>query len=146
MRRWAKRIATRRIAWTDQRIRVRSDEPWSLFLGAAGCSRGGAPRPSGRRPASPARHADASHARSGSRCEPAPARFWRSRTLGFGGLERSVLAVSNARFWRSRTLGFGGLERILDGPAPPLDAHKCLDRCPGRAPSREEGELPVGQA
>src|SRR4029453_18705651 len=43
-------------------------------------------------------------------------------------------------------LRLGGLERILNRPAPPLDAHKCLDRCPGRAPGREKGELPLGQA
>ena len=80
MRRWARRIATRRISWTDQRIRARADEASSLFLGAARCSRVGAPRPSWRRRAGRARHADASRARTGSRCAPAPARFWRSRT------------------------------------------------------------------
>src|SRR3954447_26638772 len=42
-----------------------------------------------------------------------------------------VLVVSKSQ------LRLGGLERVLDRPAPPLNAHKCLDRCPGRAPGRE---------
>ena len=50
------------------------------------------------------------------------------------------LVVSKPEF------GLGGLERVLDRPAPPLDAHQCLDRGPGRAPGREEREFPVGQA
>src|SRR3954454_10044571 len=35
---------------------------------------------------------------------------------------------------RKSQLRLGGLERVLKLPAPPLNAHKYLERCPGRAP------------
>src|SRR5215218_4657916 len=40
----------------------------------------------------------------------------------------------------------GGLERILNRPAPPLDRYQRRNGCAGRAPGREEGELPIRQA
>src|SRR4051794_22694734 len=43
-------------------------------------------------------------------------------------------------------LPFLRLRRTLNGPAPPLNRHQSGDPGPGRAPGREEGELPVGQA
>src|SRR4029450_5188168 len=49
------------------------------------------------------------------------------------------LVVSKPEF------GLGGLERVLDGPAAPLHGHKRLDRCPGRAPRREEGKLSASE-
>ena len=55
--------------------------PALRFFGEAGAgSRDGAPRPSWQRPASPARRADASHARTASRCDRAQARSSPSRT------------------------------------------------------------------
>ena len=81
MRRWAKRIATRRISCTDQRISARPGQPCPSFFWEAGAgSRDGAPRPSWQKPASPARRADASHARTASRCDRAQARSSPSRT------------------------------------------------------------------
>ena len=37
----------------------------------------------------------------------------------------------------------GGLEAVLDGPAMPLDSNKRLDRCSGRAPGGEVGQLTI---
>ena len=38
----------------------------------------------------------------------------------------------------------GGLEAVLDGPAMPLHADQGFDGRTGRAPSREEGEVTIG--
>src|SRR3954452_11956392 len=43
-------------------------------------------------------------------------------------------------------LVLSGLERILDRPAVSLDLDQGLDRCAGRAPAGEIGELAVGDA
>src|SRR3712207_190342 len=39
-----------------------------------------------------------------------------------------------------------GLEGILDRPALPFHSHQRGDRCAGRAPGREEGEVPISKA
>src|SRR5215211_5282460 len=48
MRRWASRVATRRISWTDQQIRLSPDGLALLFLGVRLGWRDGALRPSGQ--------------------------------------------------------------------------------------------------
>ncbi|ACL63156.1 hypothetical protein Mnod_8180 (plasmid) [Methylobacterium nodulans ORS 2060] len=75
MRCRASRTATRRLSCTDQRISGRAVLASPDFLGAARWPDGGSPS-AWRRPASPARCAGASHARSGSRCGRARVRSW----------------------------------------------------------------------
>jgi hypothetical protein len=64
----------------DQGAGRRAVAPCPLFLGAAPRSPDAGSRPAWRRPASRARRAGASRARSGSRCGRARAPSWRSRS------------------------------------------------------------------
>ena len=83
IRRRASRVAMRRISWIDQRTRSATSAcDATVFFSASPswCWRGVGWTPSSRRPASPAKHDDANHARIGSRCDQAQARSWRSRS------------------------------------------------------------------
>ena len=109
MRRWARRMAMRRISWTDQWIRRPPDAMASaVFWGrqAVGVL------------AHPGHHGEGEHDEADV---PVPA------------VPRTGLVVGETEF------GLGGLEAVLDGPAPPLDGHEGADRDAGLAPGGEEG-------
>ena len=130
MRRWARRVATRRISWTDQRTRAGVPvAATTAFLGVMPGSRGGAPSPKAiprsdvaegrqapawRRRARRARYNGANRATSGSRCD--------RRTGGSPDL---------AEF------GLRRFEGVLDGPALPSDRDQLLHAGPGRTPRAE---------
>src|SRR5512139_1345817 len=69
MRCCANRIATRRISWTDQRIRGRWFASRCLFLGVTSYSPDGERRPSGRKPSSPVKRGDVGSGRTPGREE-----------------------------------------------------------------------------
>src|SRR3954464_14922158 len=80
IRRWASRLARRRISWTDQRT-IGGTAGLECFLGVVRwCSPGAGSPPAGRRPASPARRGGAS--------VPAAGLVVVEPELGLGGLER----------------------------------------------------------
>ena len=116
MRRWARRMATRRISWTDQRIRsAPPGEPDRAFWG----------RGRVRVVADGRQHGEGQH---DERDVPVPA------------MPGAGLVVVETE------LGLGGLEGVLDRPALPFDSDQRLDPGAGRAPGGEEGELAIGEA
>src|SRR4051794_31739288 len=145
MRRWARRVATRRISWSDQRTRPGgAGGAWAAVLGgAAGWAAGGSPgATSGRGRAGPGELGQ---------------RFWGWRLVGMLAdhgqhgegqhhqRDVPVPAVPAAGLVVVEPeLALGGLEAVLDRPAVSLDLDQGLDPGPGRAPGREEGELAVG--
>src|SRR3954447_13240000 len=122
MRRWARRVATRRISWSDQRMRP----------GEAGRGRA---RPGeleqrfwGRQlvgvVADHGQHGEGQH---------------HQRDVAVPAVPAAGLVVIEPE------LGLGGLEAVLDRPAASLDLDQRRYFGPGRAPGREEGELAVGE-
>src|SRR3954452_7800257 len=111
MRRWASRTATRRISWSDQRMRPGELEQrfWGRRLVGMLADHG--------------QHGEGEHHQ---RDVPVPA------------VPAAGLVVIEPE------LVLGGLEAVLDRPAVPFEGGQGLDRGPGRAPGRKEGEIAVG--
>src|SRR3954468_14050880 len=116
MRRWAKRIATRRISCTDQRISGGPANPALRFFGR---------RELVRVMAHHGHHGKSQH---------------RQRDVPMPAMPGPRLVVIEPK------LGLRRLERILDRPAMPLNRHPSFDPSSGWAPGREERELAIRDA
>ena len=116
MRRCARRMAMRRISWTDQRmrgVRLVAGLCPDCFWGCGGV----------RVVADGGQHGEGQHD---------------ERDVAVPAVPGAGLVVVEAE------LVLRGLEAVLDGPAVPLDLDQRLDRRPGRAPGGEVGQLAVG--
>ena len=138
MRAWARRVAMRRISWTDQRMRAGVPGfrvPGSCVPGSVSRVSGAGVSGAGAAVflwgglvyvmAYAGHHGEGEH---DERYMPVPA------APGAG------LIVVQAQF------GLGGLEAVLDGPAAALDLDQLGCARAGRAPRGEDRRLAVGQA